>query len=146
MRILNTLPETFRLYRLLWIFNSQSFALSTKKGLSEEKLFSVVPPGIEPRTQGQRFLTLSPLLYQQKRVFPKKNSFLSGATRNRTGDTRIFSPLLYQLSYGTLLICECKSSAYFLFHQIILRFFLEKCNFSSKNADNSTKLNKFVTD
>ena len=26
----------------------------------------------------------------------------SGATRNRTGDTRIFSPLLYQLSYGTL--------------------------------------------
>ena len=24
-----------------------------------------------------------------------------GATRNRTGDTRIFSPLLYQLSYGT---------------------------------------------
>ena len=27
---------------------------------------------------------------------------LRGATRNRTGDTRIFSPLLYQLSYGTL--------------------------------------------
>ena len=27
--------------------------------------------------------------------------FLCGATRNRTGDTRIFSPLLYQLSYGT---------------------------------------------
>ena len=26
----------------------------------------------------------------------------SGATRNRTGDTRIFSPLLYQLSYGTI--------------------------------------------
>ena len=25
-----------------------------------------------------------------------------GTTRNRTGDTRIFSPLLYQLSYGTL--------------------------------------------
>gem|GEM_PF-7018766 len=24
-----------------------------------------------------------------------------GTTRNRTGDTRIFSPLLYQLSYGT---------------------------------------------
>ena len=23
-------------------------------------------------------------------------------TRNRTGDTRIFSPLLYQLSYGTI--------------------------------------------
>ena len=28
-------------------------------------------------------------------------SFAGGATRNRTGDTRIFSPLLYQLSYGT---------------------------------------------
>lgn len=24
-----------------------------------------------------------------------------GATRIRTGDTRIFSPMLYQLSYGT---------------------------------------------
>ena len=27
--------------------------------------------------------------------------FLCGASRNRTNDTRIFSPLLYQLSYGT---------------------------------------------
>ena len=27
-----------------------------------------------------------------------------GTTRNRTGDTRIFSPLLYQLSYGTILL------------------------------------------
>jgi hypothetical protein len=27
--------------------------------------------------------------------------FEGGATRNRTGDTRIFSPLLYRLSYGT---------------------------------------------
>ena len=26
-----------------------------------------------------------------------------GTTRNRTKDTRIFSPLLYLLSYGTLL-------------------------------------------
>ena len=26
----------------------------------------------------------------------------SGTTRNRTGDTRIFSPFLYQLSYGTI--------------------------------------------
>ncbi len=31
----------------------------------------------------------------------------SGATRNRTGDTRIFSPLLYQLSYGTILQWVC---------------------------------------
>ena len=28
---------------------------------------------------------------------------LCGTTRNRTGDTRIFSPLLYQLSYGTII-------------------------------------------
>ena len=31
---------------------------------------------------------------------------LRGATRNRTGDTRIFSPLLYQLSYGTIILQE----------------------------------------
>ena len=39
--------------------------------------------------------------------------FYCGATRNRTGDTRIFSPLLYQLSYGTntvLLNCGCKGT------------------------------------
>ena len=30
-------------------------------------------------------------------------SSLCGATENRTRDTRIFSPLLYQLSYGTFL-------------------------------------------
>ena len=32
-----------------------------------------------------------------------KSSVLRGVTRNRTGDTRIFSPLLYQLSYDTVL-------------------------------------------
>ena len=31
------------------------------------------------------------------------NLLCCGATRNRTGDTRIFSPLLYQLSYGTII-------------------------------------------
>ena len=30
--------------------------------------------------------------------------FSSGATGNRTRDTRIFSPLLYQLSYGTIFL------------------------------------------
>ena len=39
----------------------------------------------------------------------------SGATRNRTGDTRIFSPLLYQLSYGTVVLFnECKGKHYLL--------------------------------
>ncbi len=32
---------------------------------------------------------------------PKMESFFCGANGNRTSDTRIFSPLLYQLSYGT---------------------------------------------
>ena len=39
---------------------------------------------------------------------------LRGATRNRTGDTRIFSPLLYQLSYGTISVfCAAKLGIYF---------------------------------
>ena len=34
---------------------------------------------------------------------------LRGATGNRTRDTRIFSPLLYQLSYGTIVFrLRCK--------------------------------------
>ena len=37
--------------------------------------------------------------YEKSRLI--RNGFSCGATRNRTGDTRIFSPLLYQLSYGT---------------------------------------------
>ena len=41
------------------------------------------------------------------------SDFAGGVTRNRTGDTRIFSPLLYQLSYDTITwgvvpFCECK--------------------------------------
>ena len=61
--------------------------------------------------------------YSWKRKIPRTSlkfrdlhrfAFLkSGATRNRTGDTRIFSPLLYQLSYGTLLDCGCKGSETF---------------------------------
>ena len=85
--------------------------MKTKKSHSEEWLFYiVVPPGIEPGTQGQFIGTVSPLLYQlsyvvvynKKRVTQMSNSFFCGATRNRTGDTRIFSPLLYHLSYGTM--------------------------------------------
>ena len=45
--------------------------------------------------------------------FSKSESFFGGATRNRTGDTRIFSPLLYQLSYGTFLVCGCKDKYIF---------------------------------
>ena len=44
---------------------------------------------------------------------PRNYRIDCGATRNRTGDTRIFSPLLYQLSYGTFLVCGCKGSESF---------------------------------
>ena len=71
-------------------------------------LYIVVPPGIEPGTQGQFIDNVSPLLYQLSYgMYIKKESLRRmtllhcGATRNRTGDTRIFSPLLYHLSYGT---------------------------------------------
>ena len=37
------------------------------------------------------------------------NALESGANGNRTSDTRIFSPLLYQLSYGTFsFVLRCK--------------------------------------
>ena len=90
------------------IFSAQTFALSTKKESFRRTTLSVVPPGIKPGTQGQRFLAPRPLLHQQqKRVTQNCVTLLCGATRNRTGDTRIFSPLLYQLSYGTNF---CKSA------------------------------------
>lgn len=40
--------------------------------------------------------------------------FFGGATWNRTRDTRIFSPLLYQLSYGTVVFCAGKYKAKYL--------------------------------
>ena len=46
---------------------------------------------------------------------PRNYRIDSGATRNRTGDTRIFSPLLYQLSYGTFFVCGCKDKENFLY-------------------------------
>ena len=63
----------------------------------------------------------------------------SGTTRNRTGDTRIFSPLLYQLSYGTIIFCNyhrvfstiselrCKGSILILPCQIICKIFHIVC-------------------
>ena len=55
-------------------------------------------------------------------------SFLGGATRNRTGDTRIFSPLLYQLSYGTMFISFAVAKVVKLLDYAIA--------FIIKNADN----------
>ena len=55
----------------------------------------------------------------------RHNERRSGATRNRTGDTRIFSPLLYQLSYGTSVFAVAKVCIIFDIHKffdIILTF------------------------
>ena len=46
-----------------------------------------------------------------------------GTTRNRTGDTRIFSPLLYQLSYGTIGELRCKGTTNFLIVQTFCKLF-----------------------
>ncbi len=42
-----------------------------------------------------------------------QDGFLCGASWNRTNDTRIFSPLLYQLSYGTVVITGGKGKQTF---------------------------------
>ena len=72
-----------------------------------------------------------------------KTSLLRGATGIRTRDTRIFSPLLYQLSYGTIvmscLIClsECKDIHFFLICKLFRKnyfiFFHHPCNKISYN-------------
>ena len=49
--------------------------------------------------------------------FSKIEKLFGGATRNRTGDTRIFSPLLYQLSYGTKSVVK-HIGTYFSAHSI----------------------------
>ena len=65
----------------------------------------------EMRSEGKK-RTLELSLIQG---FSKIEKLFGGATRNRTGDTRIFSPLLYQLSYGTVVLFnECKGKHYLL--------------------------------
>ena len=54
----------------------------------------------------------------QREIYNKKKrpTFVSrfrGTTRSRTGDTRIFSPLLYQLSYGTIVFGVAKVDIFF---------------------------------
>ena len=57
----------------------------------------------------------NPPLKTQKRKLLNRNFLIySGATKNRTRDTRIFSPLLYQLSYGTnMFLTGAKVGIYF---------------------------------
>ena len=73
-----------------------------------------------------------------------KTSLLRGATGIRTRDTRIFSPLLYQLSYGTIIcallfVSECKDKHIFF----ICKFFRKKLLlFFSAIYVNSTQTTK----
>ena len=77
-----------------------------------------------------------------------------GATRNRTGDTRIFSPLLYQLSYGTFcldrevlfwlsayLLCFCDAKLGTFFHPC--KFFLIFFEKNELFGQNRSKLADF---
>ena len=72
---------------------------------------------------------------QESRSPPKRTNGLmkggSGTTRNRTGDTRIFSPLLYQLSYGTFSSLFAVAKVYIFFH--ITKLFSEKIRQFIKN-------------
>ena len=62
-----------------------------------------------------QYIKKKPLKYSYFSGFHDFSFCKSGATRNRTGDTRIFSPLLYQLSYGTVVLFnECKGKHYLL--------------------------------
>ena len=63
--------------------------------------------------------------------------FCCGATGNRTRDTRIFSPLLYQLSYGTRFFFrttlsfdwDCKGRHFFLTCKFFYQNFSKNCIF-----------------
>ena len=48
-------------------------------------------------------------------------SFFCGANGNRTSDTRIFSPLLYQLSYGTIIFACAKIELFLIIFLIFYR-------------------------
>ena len=83
-------------------------------------LFLVFQTGFEPAIfalKGQRLNRLS------------TGTFYCGTGWNRTSDTRIFSAMLYQLSYRPMLfyyvneLSFCKTSNYFLNYQIFLNFF-----------------------
>ena len=50
--------------------------------------------------------------------------FVCGATKNRTRDTRIFSPLLYQLSYGTIFLNGTKIEINFNYTKTTVHFFV----------------------
>ena len=54
------------------------------------------------------------------------SSLKSGATKNRTRDTRIFSPLLYQLSYGTFHFAAAKVEIIFEFTSLFVKKLIQR--------------------
>ena len=76
----------------------------------------------------------SPLLYQlsygtyiKKESLRRMTLLHCGATRNRTGDTRIFSPLLYHLSYGTNCVNFASAKIRIIFESAkLFAYFLRK--------------------
>ena len=75
-----------------------------------------------------QYIKKKPLKYSYFSGFHDFSFCKSGATRNRTGDTRIFSPFLYQLSYGTMFISFAIAKVVKLLDYAIA--------FIIKNADN----------
>ena len=74
---------------------------------------------------------------------------LRGATRNRTGDTRIFSPLLYQLSYGTFPFAGAKIVLYFglrKYSDAFLTIFFQMAVNPCSEADSSLVLSAQILD
>ena len=65
-----------------------------------------------------------------------------GATENRTRDTRIFSPLLYQLSYGTLLFLKAATKVLLFFD--MTKFFCVFFAFLVKKEYLCTKFEVFM--
>ena len=84
--------------------------VTKKKNKSDNRNYSIVALCRDEATRTPDPYVPNVVRYQL-RYIPLASA--SGATRNRTGDTRIFSPLLYQLSYGTLLNCGCKGMQFF---------------------------------
>ena len=61
----------------------------------------------------------------------------SGTSGNRTSDTRIFSPLLYQLSYGTIVSGGCRSLLQTL--RAIAMLCLTRCECKGKQKISTSK-------
>ena len=49
----------------------------------------------------------------QKKEPTFQSALCGGTSEIRTSDTWIFSPLLYQLSYGTSVVLQCKDTTFF---------------------------------